>query len=249
MLDHTRGKVLVVDDDFGMRVTLEAIMEDEGYEVMAAEDGYQALELAKDTPFDLVFMDIRMPGMNGVEAFREIKRVRPESVVVMMTGFSLEELVTEALSEGAYPVIYKPFEMEQIIEIVQNVLKTTCVLVVDDRVADRESLRVVLVVLEESGYRVFLAPDGEQAMAMASERHYDVVIMDVRMPGVNGFAAFEEIESKDPMVKVIFITGYELQDSAKAALVKGAYTVLTKPVDPEALLTLVGSLSRKERPE
>ena len=103
--------------------------------------------------------------------------------------------------------------------------------------------------LEESGYRVFLAPDGEQAMAMASERHYDVVIMDVRMPGVNGFAAFEEIESKDPMVKVIFITGYELQDSAKAALVEGAYTVLTKPVDPEALLTLVGSLSRKERPE
>ena len=111
-------KVMVVDDDPGMLATLEGIIEDEGYDVVGAEDGYQAIALARDTPFALIFMDIKMPGINGVETHREIKKVSPGSVVVMMTGFSVEELGKSALEEGAYAVIYKPFSVDQIIEIV-----------------------------------------------------------------------------------------------------------------------------------
>ena len=136
-----RPRVMVVDDDAGIRLTLEAIIEDEGYDVVAVEDGYQAIELAKDTPFAVIFMDVRMPGINGVEAYRQIKMVSPSSVVVMMTGFSVEELVKEALREGAYAVIFKPVSPERIIDILQAVLKSCFVLVVDDRAADRKILR------------------------------------------------------------------------------------------------------------
>ena len=120
-----QSKIRVVDDDPGMRMTLEGIIEDEGYHVVAAEDGYKAIELAKATSFDLIFMDVKMPGINGVDAYKEIKTVSPGSVVVMMTGFAVEELVKEALEEGAYAVIYKPLEVAQILDIVQSVLKTT----------------------------------------------------------------------------------------------------------------------------
>ncbi len=112
--------VLVVDDDRGIRFTLEGIIDDEGYMVKGAEDGYQAIELVKETNFQWVFMDIRMPGINGVETFLEIKKISPESRVVMMTGFSVEELVKQALDEGVFAVLYKPLPVEQVLDILKS---------------------------------------------------------------------------------------------------------------------------------
>lgn len=239
-MTNNQPKVLVVDDEPGMRLTLEGIIEDEGYDVIGASDGYQAIEMARETPFDLIFMDMKMPGIDGVDTYREIKKVRPRSVVFMMTGFVAEELVKDALQEGAYAVIYKPFEAERVIEIVRSILKTNVVLVVDDRPTDRTILRSVL---EVNDWEVCEAQDGPEAIALAAERHFAVILMDVRMPGMDGFTAAEEIRKVDPMVKVIFITGYELDDSARKALQAGAYTALNKPVDPQKILTLIKSIS------
>ena len=69
-------RIMVVDDDPGMRMTLAVIIEEEGYDVVEASD-YQAIELAKENSLDLIFMDIIMPGMHGVDAFREIKKLAP----------------------------------------------------------------------------------------------------------------------------------------------------------------------------
>ena len=110
-------RVLVVDDDDAVRLTLGGIIEEEGFEVRCAEDGYRAIALAKSQPFALVFMDIRMPGMNGVEAFKEIRRLNPESTVVMMTAFAPEELVAEAQAQGAYAVVDKPFDPEHLVSL------------------------------------------------------------------------------------------------------------------------------------
>ena len=112
--------VLIVDDDSGIRFTLEGIIDDEGYMVKGAEDGYKAIELVKETKFHWVFMDIRMPGLNGVETYLEIKKISPESRVVMMTGFAVEELVDQALAEGAFAVLYKPLPVEQVLNILMS---------------------------------------------------------------------------------------------------------------------------------
>ena len=238
MIDK-RPRIMVVDDNASMRVTLEAIIEDEGYDVTGAGDGYQAIRLAEESHFDLIFLDIKLPGIDGVETFREVRRVSPDTVVVMMTGFSLVELVEQALEEGAYAVLNKPFNLEQIVPINKSARNSSLVLVVDDRAADRETLSEVL---EESGYTVSTAKDGSRAIAMAAERHYDVIMMDIRMPGIDGFAAFEKIGKADPLAKVIFITGYALEGPAKEAVMSGAYSMLTKPVDPDELLTLMRSV-------
>ena len=112
--------VLIVDDDKGIRFTLEGIIDDEGYMVRGAEDGYQAIELVKEIDFQWIFMDIRMPGINGVETYLEIKKISPNSMVVMMTGFSVEELVTQALEEGVFAVLYKPLPVEQVLDILKS---------------------------------------------------------------------------------------------------------------------------------
>ena len=111
--------VLIVDDDRGIRFTLEGIIDDEGYMVRGAEDGYKAIELCKEISFQWVFMDIRMPGINGVETYLEIKKINPESRVVMMTGVSVEELVNQALAEGVFAVLYKPLPVEQVLNILK----------------------------------------------------------------------------------------------------------------------------------
>ncbi len=242
-MTENQPKIMVVDDDHGMRITLEGIFEERGYAVVGAADGYQAIELARETPFALIFMDIKMPGINGVDTYRKIKKFRPETVVVMLTGFSVEELVKEARQEGAYTVIYKPLDMEQVNDIMQAVLKPTSVLVVDDRATDRETLRAVL---EESGYTVSEAQDGKQAMAKVAEKHYEVILMDIGLPGMDGFATLEEIHEIDPLVKVIFISGYALENKNLEALIGGAHTVVTKPMDPEDMLDLMKSVVAQE---
>ena len=117
---NNKPKILVVDDQRGIRLTLSAIMEHQGYDVTEAEDGYQAIEAVTRQSFDLVFLDIKMPGINGVQSFREIKKISPGSAVVMMTGFSVEDLVKEALDEGARTVIYKPFQVEKVLSLIES---------------------------------------------------------------------------------------------------------------------------------
>jgi len=235
-MTDNKPKILVVDDMRSMRLTLSGLMEDKGYHVTGVEDGYQAIDAARRTAFDLIFIDIKMPGINGVQTFREIKKISPGSVVVMMTGFAVEDLVKEALEEGAVSVIYKPFDVEKVVSLVEAVLKTVLILVVDDRSSDR---KVLSQILSDKGYRVAEAADGNDAIQLVKGSHYDVIFMDIKLPGRDGFATFQEIKAIDPQARVIFMTGFALEDSIKQALVAGAYPVAYKPFDIENILALV----------
>ena len=99
------AKILVVDDQIGMLETFTDILEDNGFEVKTAEDGFTAITQVRQNKFDLIFMDIQMPGINGVQTFREIKKISPKTTVIMMTAYSVEDLLEEAIAEGAYTVV------------------------------------------------------------------------------------------------------------------------------------------------
>lgn len=240
-----KPKILVVDDMRNMRLTLAGTIEEQGYDVTGVEDGYQAIDAVKQTHFDLIFMDIKMPGINGVQTFREIKKISPGTVVVMMTGFAVEDLVKEALDEGASSVIYKPFDIEKVVSLVESVLKTVLILIVDDRSSDRT---VLSEILRNKGYRVSEAEDGDKAIHMVKDRHFDVIFMDIKLPGRDGLTIFQEIKTIDPDARVIFITGFVLEDSIKRALEAGAYPVAYKPLDLENLLALVQQTISEQAP-
>lgn len=114
--------IMVVDDDTALRSTLQEILMDEGLDVISAEDGFQAIQMASECQIALILMDIRMPGMNGVEAFLKIKEILPDCTVVMMTGYAVEALIQKALSEGAKTCLSKPVSIEQLLAIVHEVL-------------------------------------------------------------------------------------------------------------------------------
>ena len=116
-------KILVVDDQSGMRETLSDILQDAGYTVEAAVDGYCAVKKAGKQFFDIILMDVIMPGMNGVEAIKEIKKMHTRTKFILMTAYSAETLINEALKLGIYQYINKPFPPEQIISLLESISK------------------------------------------------------------------------------------------------------------------------------
>jgi len=239
-----KTNILVVDDLRSIRLTLGGILEDKGHNVVTVEDGYQAIEAVRKSHFDAIFMDIKMPGINGVQTFREVKKIDPKAAVIMMTAYSVEDLVKEALEEGAYAIAYKPFDTDRIIALIEELLERTLILVVDDQFADRETLKGIL---EDKGYRVATARDGAEAIEMVKSRHYDIIFLDVRLPGMDGVETFERVKKIDPQATVIMMTGYTEEDLVKRAVSEGAYTCIYKPFDMEKVIGLVEEIAGKRK--
>ncbi|MFH1877581.1 MAG: response regulator [Candidatus Omnitrophota bacterium] len=113
-------RILVVDDNKDFADVFCDILKSNAYKAECCYGGEQAIELLKNQPFDIIFVDIRMPLMDGVETLKELKKIRPETVVIMMTGYSLDELVHKAIEEKASEIIYKPFEIEKVLGLIKG---------------------------------------------------------------------------------------------------------------------------------
>ena len=114
------NNILVVDDEPGIRMTLAGILDDEGYNVVVAEDGYKGIEAAKKTNFKVALLDVRMPGINGIETFKEIKKISPDTVVFMMSTFFVKYLMKEAVKLGAQAILHKPLNMEMVLRVIKK---------------------------------------------------------------------------------------------------------------------------------
>ncbi|MBI3989662.1 MAG: sigma-54-dependent Fis family transcriptional regulator [candidate division NC10 bacterium] len=107
-------RVLVADDDPVACDLLQEVLAKEGYEVEAVTAGQEALELGKQKPFDVALLDVWMPDLDGLEVLRVLKAFSPDTIVIMMTAFGSIETAIEAIKEGAYDYVSKPFKLEEI---------------------------------------------------------------------------------------------------------------------------------------
>ena len=117
-----RPVILVVDDEPGVRESFRAILKDR-YEVLEAEDGPSSLELVGSHPVNLVLLDVRLPGMEGIQVLERIKTIDEGIEVIMVTAVKTIRTAVEAIRLGAYDYITKPFEVEEILSAVNRVLE------------------------------------------------------------------------------------------------------------------------------
>jgi len=113
-------KVLIVDDQAGVRFLLDIVVRESGHKSYMAQNGMEAIEMAFSIKPDLIFMDVRMPLIGGLEALGKIKAAKPEIQVIIMTAYGSEQTVSEAKSKGAWCYIAKPFDVEEIKELLKK---------------------------------------------------------------------------------------------------------------------------------
>jgi two-component system response regulator HydG len=111
-------RILVVDDEKNIRTTLADILSEKGYEVSTAGTGERAVKLCSKRVFDVVLLDVRMPGIDGVEAFRRIRAIRREVRVILMSAYSIDEMRREALAAGALAFMRKPLDLERLARLI-----------------------------------------------------------------------------------------------------------------------------------
>lgn len=244
-----RGKkILIVEDEEGMRQTLTDILSEEGYEVSQAEDGFQALKKVKEMKsvnqhFQLALVDIRMPGINGVQTFKEIKKISPHTDVIMVTAYAVEEEIEEAIREGAFAIFHKPLDFKRLTSHIEKALKDVVVLIVDDRL---EEIEVLKDLFEYKGYKVAMAKDGPEAIKKVRKDGFKIAIIDIKMPLINGVETLRKIKEIEPKLPVIMVTGYSVEELIKEALRINAYTCLYKPFDLHEVLRVISEVRRGE---
>jgi two-component system, NtrC family, response regulator HydG len=222
-------RILIVDDDIGTAETLGDILEASGYAVELAADGPEALRRFGANPFDVVFLDIKMPGMDGVEVFRRMKRQGQVSAV-MMTAYALPDLIAEAVREGVVAVLAKPLPVERVLHFLAALRPGRPILIVEDDVALAESLQDLL---RSHGHSVTCAGSGAAALAEMRRQQPDVVLLDIKLPNSNGYEILQTIRAQYPSTAVIMMTGYgrELKGLVDKSLEAGAVECLDKPFD------------------
>jgi DNA-binding response OmpR family regulator len=107
--------ILIIDDDEGMLKTLNYILVDKGYEVVACRSGAEGIALVNKRSFDIALVDIKMPGMDGVAVLKAIKKLSPETSIMMITAYTMHKLVEEAKKEGVKAVFPKPLDIDKMI--------------------------------------------------------------------------------------------------------------------------------------
>lgn len=118
-----KDKILVVEDEKSMREILQIFFENEGFNVVTASDGLEALSIVEEDIFDVIITDIRMPELDGMELLKKIKEISPSTMVIVVTAFGTKESAIEAMKNGAYDYINKPFNMDELRIIVKRALE------------------------------------------------------------------------------------------------------------------------------
>ncbi len=112
--------VLVVDDDEGIRETMGDILREMGVHTILAHDGLEAIEIVKREPQDLILMDLRMPGIDGLQTSKRILSIQPGARIILVTAYATEETFTAARHAGLKDVMYKPFDLERLKDLLKK---------------------------------------------------------------------------------------------------------------------------------
>lgn len=241
---HRPASILVVDDEVDTCRNLSDILTDLGYQVDVAHSGESALELVKGKSYDLALLDLKMPGMDGLTLFREIKKLRAGTVAIIVTAYAGGSTKEEALAEGALQVLPKPVDFPQLLNLVAQALNQPLVMVVDD---DPDLCTNLWDLFKERGYRVCVAHDERAAAERLKERAFRVVLIDMKLAQSDGTRVFRLVRESNPQARTIIITGFrsETDQLVQQVMHEGADAVCYKPFDVPNLLSMLQQLANK----
>lgn len=226
--------ILVVDDDRDHADTLGELLSMQGHEVEVAYNGFEAIAAYDRRSFDLGFMDVMMPGKDGVQSFLEIRLRHPGAKIFMMTGYSVEQLLAQATQNGALGVIPKPIDIPKLVDTIGEIKPAGIVLIGDEGPTFGALLQTAITAESKS---CELVTDGEDALDRVDRGGVEVLILDLKKPLIDGLSVYVRLRDQGKAVPTVLITGCaEGLDDTSIELDLEQTGILTKPFSPEALL-------------
>jgi len=232
--------VLIVDDEVELTEALTDVLELNDVTVSVANSGEEALSLLQTHTFDCILMDIMMPGMNGVETMKRAKELAPGIIIMLMTAYSVDELIDEAKREGALAVLRKPLDIESLTAFLNQFKDHSSILLVDDDTALCQTLQEALT---PRGYRTLIAKDAAEAITAASLGQYQVVLINQDMKNRHDVENLIAIRKLDP--KVVFVllnNGADEEHDVNSGVEPESLIALTKPFKLDAIVALLEQL-------
>lgn len=262
--DMTNLKALVVDDVEVARDVVRENLTVLGIQVETASDGKAAVELVMDSevkqhPFDIILMDWKMPGMDGIETIRKIQHLVDGSIphILMITSYDKEEIKGAASTSMVAGFIEKPVSQSALVESIQSALGITqssnpngftagdipelsesSILLVEDNELNQQ---VAMEFLKDTGADIALATDGKKAVAAAKEHHFDLILMDIQMPEMDGLQATAEIRKFNQHTPIVAMTAHAMEGDRERSLEAGMNGHITKPIQPAELYKVICS--------
>ncbi len=224
--------ILIVDDDKDNAESLGELFELEGHRITIALSGDEALKVHRSENFDITFMDVMMPGKNGVQTFKELKELRPSAKVVMMTGYSVEQFLRQALEHGAVGIMAKPFDPQAVLSLIEE-LGPRSVIVAPG--AGQSEGRRLKELLETQGRGSHLVEDIESNNQPQMANSNDVLIVDSPELLIESIGYYFGMKKVGHSGSVVIVTqSSEPNKTAGSYLADFCATgILVKPFDPE----------------
>ncbi len=255
-------KLLMVDDEKEFLETSARSLSRRDFEVHLAFDGTTALQMLKQDRYDVVVLDVKMPGLDGVEVFHRIQNQWPEIPVILLTGHGTISQAFQTSKEGIADYLTKPCDIDELARRIKEILvqakekslptvtpseATTDlvhVLLVDDEIELLESLKKIL---ERRQMEVHITQSGEQALEILKNTYIDVVVLDVKMPGMDGLETLQIMKKKFPSVEVILLTGHPSVETAIRGIKLGASEYLIKPAKEDSFANIIRRVYNNRR--
>lgn len=245
-------KILTIDDEPGICFLIKDAFEPIGFTVLSANDGKEALSIVRKEKPKLIFLDIRMTGMSGLEVLKEIKAIDSTIKVVMLTVIADEATRAQAKELGADDFVSKPFMSDHLEEVArkeiaeirkERQIQQPKILVVDDEEDVRD--RLAKLIARHFFCEVNKAGNGQEALDKLRARKFDMVVLDIRMPGLSGIDVIREAVKFTPETKFLAVSAYDSNDIADEALKAGAIDFIHKPQTVEGIQRKVKEVLKK----
>lgn len=231
-------KVLVIDDEEVMRKSISESLDMLDIQTYTAQDPASALEITRTEKPGVVYIDYYLPQMNGVELMHEIKKIVPEALIFFVSATQDEKIISEAVETGALKFLTKPFSRCQIRDCLTDNLKVI--------LKDQKIPHIFVVDDEEDIVSYFprylnrriqchvqVSRNGQEAYKILKENQFDILILDIRLPGMTGFDVLEKLPGLTKETHVIIISGFEGVEHTIKADQFGVKDIFHKPVNIE----------------
>ncbi|QIZ78912.1 response regulator [Ferrimonas lipolytica] len=267
--EQLQGKAIVVDDNHSALQIYSTYLRDLGFQVETADNGADALNLIKEHQPVLVLIDWMMPEMDGLELVEQIHHLQQQNgietvpEILMMTAYRGESVQHEVKQGRVHTLLQKPFKQNDLQDAVLDAFASKFepavkaeqpeplpqtneqahILLVEDNLINQQ---IATELLKSAGYQVSLAVNGADAVQAVTDNQYDLVLMDIQMPVMDGLRATKEIRKSNTDIPIIAMTAHAMSGDRDKSLAAGMNDHITKPIVLPQLFEALNSWLNKE---